>query len=52
MTSFDCDEGVCNMANIDSAFCEVSPGNTHQNCLFAGFITQKGTDECDMKCAG
>ena len=40
------------MDNIDSGFCEVCPGTTHQDCLDAGFIARNGTDECSMKCAG
>ena len=34
----------------DGGFCEKCPGNTDQNCIDSGFITELGTEECKNVC--
>ena len=52
ITSADCEDGeVCNMDEGEAGgFCELCPGETYDECAFAGFISPLGTAECQSVC--
>ena len=51
-TTADCDDGeLCNFEYGESGgFCESCPGETDQDCVAAGYITDLGTAECKSVC--
>ena len=52
IASADCGDGeMCNMdKGADGGFCELCPGETYDDCSFAGFISPLGTAECLSVC--
>ena len=51
-TSDDCNDGeLCNFDDGESGgFCEPCPGETDQDCVNSGYITDLGTAECKSVC--
>ena len=48
----DCDDGdLCNFDDgASGGFCEPCPGETDQDCIDSGYITDLGTAECQSVC--
>ena len=51
-TTADCNDGeLCNFDDGESGgFCEPCPGETDQDCVDSGYITDLGTAECKSVC--
>ena len=51
-TTADCNDGeLCNFDDGESGgFCEPCPGETDQDCVDSGYITDLGTAECKRVC--
>jgi len=51
-TTVDCNDGeLCNFDDGESGgFCEPCPGETDQDCVDSGYITDLGTAECKSVC--
>ena len=51
-TTADCDDGdLCNFDDgASGGFCEPCPGETDQDCIDSGYITDLGTAECQSVC--
>ena len=51
-TTADCDDGeLCNFEYGESGgFCESCPGESDQDCVASGYITDLGTAECKSVC--
>ena len=51
-TTADCDDGeLCNFEYDESGgFCESCPGESDQDCVASGYITDLGTAECKSVC--